>query len=162
LLREHDHLLYFGHGEINALVTSRRLFRPRRVLVDASNLATAPGRVVVAVACWSAEGLGRAVTGLAAAARVSTYVGWRDEVSWPPGWPDPIGNAVVAGISALVEGNTAALCADVMRVGFAVAHDQYRDEGRERLSSDEVRFGKMCAIYWKERMVVEGEYNATI
>lgn len=162
LLSEHKHVLYFGHGEIQALVVPRRLFRSRRVLVDESNVASIPGRVVVAVACWSGDGLARTATDPNAPQRVTSYIGWRDEVSFPPEWPDPIGEAIVDGLTTLLGGGTVEACADALKSAFDQAHDRYRSEGRKRLPPARAVFGQMCATYWKERIAVEGDRLATL
>jgi hypothetical protein len=162
LLREHQHVLYFGHGEIDALVIPRRRLRSRQVLIDASNVTGERGRIVVAVACWSGEGLAQTVTRPDLPKRIASYIGWRDEVSWPPDWPDPIGETVVDGISTLLDGGTVGACANAIRRAFDSAHDRYRGKGVTRLGSDRAAFGKMCAAYWQARMAVEGDHQATL
>jgi hypothetical protein len=162
LLREHRNVIYFGHGEIHCLVVPRTLFRKRRVLVDVASLTQAPERVVVAVACWSGEGLAQAATDAAEPNRALSYLGWRDEVSWPPEWPHPIGDAVVEGVGALLDGGTVGECSESLRVALDRSHDEYRRVGPGRMSVDGVIFGKMCAKYWRERMVVEGDRAARL
>lgn len=160
LLDGHLHLLYFGHGEADALVTRGRLLRARRVLVDEVNLATASGRIAIAVACWSGDGLARTVTNPLLAQPVTSYIGWLDEVSWPSEWPDPIGEAVVEGLAILLEGGTVGDCATEMAAAFGRAHDRYRSANR--VSAEAVKLGKWCSEYWKGRMVVEGDSAATL
>lgn len=162
LLRDHQHVLYFGHGERDALVVPRRLFRSRRALIDLANIGTAPGRIVVAVACFSGDQLARSATSSSAANRVKSYIGWLDEISWPPEWSDPIGDALVDGITTLLDGGDVGDCATAIRHAFDRAHDRYRNEGPARLPSDRVPFAKMCATYGKERIAVEGDRTATL
>ena len=161
LLREHQHVLYFGHGERDALVIPRRVFRSRRALVDAANI-TAQARIVVAIACWSGDHLAKVATSPDAADAVASYIGWLDEVSWPPEWSDPIGEAVIEGVMTLLEGGTVEACVASIRSGFDRAHDRYRSAGADRLPADRAAFGKMCATYWKERLAVEGDSRATL
>jgi hypothetical protein len=161
LLGEHQHVLYFGHGEIDALVIPRRFLRSRRVLIDGSNVA-APGRIVVAVACWSGDGLARTATSPNLPDRATSYIGWRDEISWPPEWPDPIGEAVADGVTTLLAGGSVGACAAAIRSAFDQAHELYRSEGPKRLPSGRTQFAKMCATYWKERIAVEGDHDATL
>jgi hypothetical protein len=162
LLRQHQHVLYFGHGEVDALVVPRRMFRSRRALIDGLNIASGRGRIVVAVACWSGDGLARTATSTVLPEKVTSYIGWRDEVSWPPEWSDPIGEAVVDGITRLLEGGTVDACVAAFKSAFDQAHERYRREGPERLPSDRAAFGKMCTTYWKERITVEGDREATL
>lgn len=161
-LSEHRHVLYFGHGELDALVIPKRFLRSRRALVDASNLPTAPGRIVIAVACWSGDGLGPAVTDGRSPVPVSAYIGWRDEVSWPTDWPDPIGDAVVEGVSALLDGGTVGECAAAIAAAFDEAHESYRTAASNGVPADRAALGKMCATYWKARMAVEGDLSARL
>lgn len=162
LLKDHEHVLYFGHGEEDALVVPKRLLKKRQVLVDDANVTSNPERVVIAIACWSGEKLARVSTDAASEKRITTYLGWRDEVSWPVDWPDPIGDAVVEGLTPLLEGMTVNDSADALKAAFDRAHDRYRTEGTSRMPSDQAAFGKMCAVYWRERMAVEGDGSATL
>jgi hypothetical protein len=163
LLREHRHVLYFGHGEIDALVVPPRPFRSRQALIDNSNVTGTPGRVIVAVACWSGDGLARTVTGTESSPPpAEAYVGWRDEVSWLPEWADPIGDAVVEGLTVLLDGGTVRDCALALDAAFARAHDRYRREGPKRLTSGRAAIAKMCASYWRARIAVEGEATARL
>lgn len=162
LVKQHRDVIYFGHGEVDALVVPRRLWRGRRVLIDASNLRGVPGRVVVAVACWSGEGLARAATSPGVTEPVASYIGWRDEVSWPPEWSEPIGDAVIEGVSELLNGATIDTCSEAMADAFRRAHDRYRNDGPQRLGRDRSVFGKMCATYWQQRIAVEGDRGASL
>jgi hypothetical protein len=162
LLRQHQHVLYFGHGEKDALVRPQAPFRKRSVLADAGNLRGHPDRVVVAVACWSAEGLAPRATSTIDPCAVRGYIGWFDEIGWPPEWPDPIGDAVVEGLSVLMAGGSLDDCATELRNAFVRAHDRYRNHGPGRLPNDRIIFGKMWATYWRDRLWVAGDGWATL
>lgn len=162
LLSRYQHVLYFGHGEIDSLVSRRRFFRPRQVLIDDSNLGAGQERLVVAVACWSGDGLARTVTRPEAVLPVRSYVGWRDEVSWPEEWPDPIGAAIIDGLRVLFDGGTVEECADTFTAAFKGAYRRYREEGGQRMTPERVRLAKMCAINWWVQLAVEGDRSATL
>jgi hypothetical protein len=120
------HVLYFGHGERDALVSRRRRWWPwgRQRLCDRDNLP-ALGRVVVAIACWSADILGR---GLAEGVHVQTYLGWPDRFAWPAGLPEPTWEAVTHAIELLAEGHAVDTCATELKNGLYEAHNIYRQQ----------------------------------
>jgi hypothetical protein len=162
-LSSHQHVVYFGHGERDALIVPPGLLRKKVVLAEESNLTGTADRVVVAVACWSSDDLAGRVTAAAApASPVRSYIGWLDDISWPDDWPDPIGDAVVEGLTELLRGGTTADCVAALKRAFDDAHDTYRTTGPSRMASDRVAFGKMCALYWKARLDLRGDGNATL
>jgi hypothetical protein len=161
-LARHRHLFYFGHGERDALVTLRKLFRPRRDLVDRANAIGEEERIVVAVACWSGADLAPAVTDPSLRPRVRSYIGWDNRMQWPVGWPDPIGDALVRAIAVLMEKGTVGDCQREIEVAFAEAHQRYEDEGPRRLTAAHAGIAKMCAKYWISQLVVEGDLSATL
>jgi hypothetical protein len=162
-LRLNDHLMFFGHGEVDALVAYG--FRNRRIdLVDEANIGPVRGRIVVAVACSSAEALGPAATDRGhGEPLVEAFLGWPDEVGWPPSWPGPIGEAVVRGLHVLIAGGTIDESANALRSAFALAHDQYRQAARNHgLSPFEARQGRLEATYWADRLRVLGTGTARL
>lgn len=161
-LDRHRHLFYFGHGERDALVRLPKLFRPRRDLVDRANAIGEGERIIVAVACWSGAGLAPAVTDPSLRPPVRSYIGWDNRMQWLPGWPDPIGDALVRAIAVLMENGTVGECGLEVEVAFEEAHQRYEDEGRQRLASDQMGIAKMCAKYWSSQLVVEGDRLATL
>jgi hypothetical protein len=163
LLGEHNHLLYFGHGESDALILAPRAFRPPKPLVDALNIGTQARRLVVAVACWSGEKLARsAIDPTLHSGPVEAYIGWLDEVGWPAEWSEPIDDAVVEGLSILLRGGTARDCAAGLEAAFETAHDRYRAERGKRLASQRAALGKMYATYWRARMIAVGDLDASL
>ena len=162
LLRSHRNVIYFGHGERDALLIPKKLLKKARILIDRRNLAGVPARVVVAIACWSGEELGRTTTEDGGSDAVSAYLGWLDDVSWPTDWPEPVGDAVVEGLRGLLNGSTVGEAESAVKQAFDAAHDRYRGEGPGRMPTDRVAFGKMCAIYWRERIVLHGDATATL
>jgi hypothetical protein len=162
LLDVHQHVLYFGHGEVDALVVPRKLFRSRQALIDGENLGTWRDRIVVAIACWSGGGLARTATGSDVSEPVAAYIGWCDEVSWPADWPDPIGEAVLNGIEALLAGGTVDECGAAFSQAFSRAYQRYLAEGPERLSPERARLGRMCATCWQSWLRIEGSRNTKL
>ncbi|MDX6439190.1 MAG: hypothetical protein QOF45_1773 [Gaiellaceae bacterium] len=154
--------MYFGHGDKDALIVPAGLLRKKVVLADEVNLTGTPDRIVIAVACWSSDGLGKAATDKIHSVPVQSYLGWLDEVSWPEEWPDPIGDAVVEGLSPLFNGQTVADCRRELESRLDDAHDTYRTQGQNHMAPDRVPFGKMCALYWRHRMDVQGDDRASI
>lgn len=161
-LRAQEHVLYFGHGERNALVIPGRLFRRRVVLIDALNVRSTD-RIVVAVACWAADGLGPDVTDPRNGPPIRAFVGWRDDVSIPFGYPDPIRDAILAALELLFAGQTVRDVVEEMTRHLDTAHDTYRNNGRSMgLSAEAVQFAKAEALYWKQRVAVLGDQLASI
>jgi hypothetical protein len=163
LLAEHRHLFYFGHGERDALVLGPKLFRGRTALVDVENVGTLQPRVVVAVACWSGEELARsAIRPDLTPAPIESYLGWLDEVGWPSDWSEPIDDAVVKGLSVLLDGGSVGDCVSALEAAFEEAHERYRANTNDRLPPDRAALGKMYATYWRARIAAEGNLNATL
>ena len=162
LLRRHRNVIYFGHGERETLLIPKRLLRKAKILIDRSNVRGGAERVVVAIACWSGERLGRLATDGGEPGPVRSYLGWLDDVSWPTDWSEPVGEAVVEGLRGLLNGATVGDAEAAIRQAFDGAHERYRQEGPDRMSTAQVAFGKMCAIYWRERVVLHGERDATL
>jgi len=164
-LASHQHVFYFGHGETHHLIVPGGLIRKRAVLLEEDNLRGTTDRIVVAIACWSGDGLGPAV--VTADPRkpeeVRAYVGWLDDVSWPDEWPDPIGDAVVAALDAFCAGGDVAQLVNDLKQRLSDAHDEYRQNGAARgLAPDRVYFGKACALYWSDRVVSCGTSSAAL
>jgi hypothetical protein len=159
-----QHVLYFGHGEPDGLIVPPGLLRPKVTLADGSNLPGVPDRIVIAVACWSGDKLGGNVTdNFKYSTPVECFVGWMDDISWPDEWPDPIGEAIVKGVSSLCAGQSGDTCKSDLEDAFMTAHNRYRNEGGMRgMASDRVAFGKMCALYWRDRITLHGKGAATI
>lgn len=161
LLDGSRHLLYFGHGAVDALVVPGRLLRPPERLVDRANIAGPPERIVIAVACWSGTGLAREACSLSGG-HVAAYLGWGDEMGWPPQWSEPIGHAVVEGIATLLNGATVNECAAAIRHEMDGAYETYLGEPRAQSDPDTARFGRQYAVFWKSLLVVEGNGSATV
>ena len=159
-LATHQHVFYFGHGEPEALIVPPGLLREKIVLGDRENLPGVADRIVVAVACWSCEGLATQVTNAPGSFPVVAYLGWLDDISWPDERPGPIGDAVVEGLTALFEGRTVRDCVSALRDAFDEAHDTYRTPGG--MAPDRAAFGKMCALYWKARLDLRGDWEAVL
>jgi hypothetical protein len=155
-LSANEHVIYFGHGIASALVSRRyafSIFRQREI-ADVANLPR-PGRVVIAVACWSASVLGRSLrTG--AQPGVDTYVGWLDEVCWPAERPEPIGAAYIESLALLADGQPVRHFIQAFQQAMKDAHDLYADQLRWN------PYAKMQALYLKERIYAEGDLDRTI
>src|ERR1700733_3256597 len=133
-LPSHRHVFYFGHGDIDHLIVPGGLFRRQVVLLDEDNLRGITYRIVVAVACWSGDGLGRAVV-IADPAKpkeVWAYVGWLDDISWLDEWPDPIGAALMTALDAFCSGGNVAQLVSDLKQRFSDAHNEIRTNGRAR------------------------------
>ncbi|MEA3077006.1 MAG: hypothetical protein QOF60_1914 [Actinomycetota bacterium] len=144
------HVIWFGHGLRDALVARRGRFRRQReALCDQGNLPK-EGRIVVAVACSSGDGLGAALAETTRAVRA--YVGWLDEMSFSRSGPDHIGNAIIDGVRALASGASVYQAVEIMRDGLERAHSEYRAAGNH--------LAQMQASYWKSRLFVGGDGNA--
>jgi hypothetical protein len=160
LLECHEHMVYFGHGEPDSLVMPSGFMRRKQVLVDDRNAIGAGGRILVAVACWSGKELGPTVTKRTRTPRVLGYIGWDNRMEWPPGWPDPIRDALVGSLAVLFEGWTVGECEAAIDLAFERAHDRYESEGLRHLAPVQVQFGKLCTVYWRSRLVVRGDRTA--
>jgi hypothetical protein len=145
-LLQYQHLMYFGHGKRDALVARHGFRRKLERICDEANIAQA-GRVVIAVACWSGDQLGRQLTGCSG--RVGAYLGWIDDVSIPRD-DGPLREAVTSGLKALATGATVWECAIVMRSGFEKAHEFYHQHDDNHLT-------KMQVSYWAQRMFIGGD-----
>jgi hypothetical protein len=86
-------VFFFGHGTPDDL-------RGESTLIDAGNVKLAHGSTVVAIACWSALGLGNQAVDRGVAA----YLGFTDELWWALGHEDRYGLAASAGVRALFKG----------------------------------------------------------
>jgi hypothetical protein len=93
---------------------------------------------------------------------VRSYIGWLDDISWPDEWPNPIGDAVIEGLATLFNGQTVDDCQSELESQFENAHATYRTQGPSRMADDRVLFAKMCALYWRQRVDVRGDGQATI
>jgi hypothetical protein len=162
LLGEYRHIIYFGHGEVDRLVARRRPWQRRKTVIDERDLGPDSDRVMVAVACWSGEELGPAVAGANAVDPIACFLGWRDEVSWPAEWPDPIGTAVIDGLRVLLDGGSVEDCERVLVLAFKDAYRRYREEGTKKMATERVRIAKWCATAWWTQIAVEGSRSATL
>jgi hypothetical protein len=96
-MRSTDATLYFGHGTATALGVP--------TLVDSANVSKAANKLLLAFACKAGITLG----GDAISQQVTAFLGFADLVSVPsppPGYSDPIGAAVNAALTLLVQGKT--------------------------------------------------------
>jgi hypothetical protein len=154
LLAHGGHVLYFGHGERDALVSRRLRWLPwgTQRLCDDKNLP-AEGRVVIAIACWSADTLGRNLT---EGNGVEAYLGWPDRFAWPSGSPEPTWEAVTNAIEILAQGGTVESCGNELRAGLHKAHDHYR----EHLAWQPL--AAMEAFYLAGRLFIGGNTEAQL
>lgn len=155
----HEHMLYFGHGTVDALVATPKMFRTQIDLVDAANTC---GGVTVAVACLSADSLGPTTTSRPSTA--DAFLGWRNKMSWPPKAPEPIGDAIYDGLEVLMTGGTIGDTQTELQLQFDVAHERYGNDGPAifGLTSGEVQLAQMQATYWKDRMRLSGNSSARL
>jgi hypothetical protein len=116
-----DHLLWFGHGREDALVSGTA------AIVDASNVGALLGGVVVAMACKAAISLGpQAVT----TAGVDSFLGFDDEIGWPVMAASPTRDAFVQGLHCLfTQGHDVSSAAHQLRKYFHVARQSYESQG---------------------------------
>lgn len=161
-MAQHNHLFYFGHGVSDALVCTGFLSGRRR-LIDLNNIGPDKDRVVVAVACWSADSLGPSATDLANGPVVRAYLGWPDEIAIPPSWPEPIYDAVRIGVGHLIAGYTIGAAGHELSTALRAAHDRYRSDGAYvGMRMREIQFAKRETIYWSDRLTVLGDEQATL
>jgi hypothetical protein len=162
LLSEHRHVFYFGHGERHALVTPRRLFRQRRVLM------TPPMSRPHLAASLSRSRVGPAAASLG---QPPARVYWIGSRATSGGATRSAGRRNGRIQSArrwwtasrlCSRGENVGACADAMRSAFGQAHDRYRSEGSTRMPSDRTWIGKACARYWQTQIAVEGDHEATL
>jgi hypothetical protein len=93
LKQQSDIVFYFGHGDENAWITSRK------VTIDSRKIKAARGKAVVSIACKTGRNLGpNAVT-----AGVTCWLGFSIKVPvvGPNNGRDPFGEAIVKGLSCL-------------------------------------------------------------
>jgi hypothetical protein len=121
-----SHVLYFGHGERDALVSRRYRWWPwsSQQLCDEHNLPS-PGRIVIAIACWSADTLGPK---LVEENMIEAYVGWPDRFSWPESCPEPVWDAVTSACAVLAQGGTLDNFVSELQRGLYTAHNYLREE----------------------------------
>jgi hypothetical protein len=103
-----DLTVYLGHGLSDCLISDERL-------IDDKNIAKARGSFIVAVACQSAENLGR----LAVERGVVAYLGFSDDLCWPDSFSDEFGRAATSGVNVLLRGGTLEQAAGKMKTEFA-------------------------------------------
>ena len=160
-LANHDHLLYFGHGSMDALIVVPSAFRGQVDLVDASNIGMCGG-VVVAVACLAARKLGSGSAlippGSGGVPAVQAFLGWLNRMSYPPSAPEPLRDAVLRGLDVLLHGGTVKDTRDELVRAFEDAHDIYERDGKSvfGLTSGQVETALMQATYWKDRLRLYG------
>ena len=146
-----DVFLFFGHG------TKGRLQGSGTDLVDALNVGSLSGTVVVAIACWSAVKLGPD----AISAGAKAYLGFDDLVAFLPSDPDDeFGDSFTAGIRSMLTGADAASALGDMRKRLDLAFDFYR-KGAGAGRTDSV-IGWLCANWDKSRLTLLGNGAATL
>jgi hypothetical protein len=150
----HEHVAFFGHGTTDALIARRGLFRRWVELLDVENLAR-DGRVVIAVACFSARELGCSLTD-GPSPLVTAYIGWRDAISCPPTQPEPIWRAVVEGFRVLASGRPLEEAVATMEEGFSAATAAYEDQMPDNV------LARMQSAFWRSQMSPSGDLSATI
>jgi hypothetical protein len=148
----HRHLFFFGHGIKPALVAGGV------ALVDDANIIWLPtDAVVVAVACYSLEGLGRSAT---ASGTVAGYLGWSDQLPIPQLNPGPMITALCDGLVPLLQGADLEATKNELQARFVDAHEEY-----QRWSPPEglaLLFAKMAASYASFCVGIEGRVNSTL
>lgn len=110
------HLFYFGEG------SDDRLGNP--ALVDLNNIAR-ESRIVIAIACLSAGGLGQASLG-----QIEAYLGFSAPLFFLAKFAEPMVEALYRGVSGLLRGMSVGESADSLRhallVGAGVYEHWYR------------------------------------
>jgi Peptidase family C25 len=101
-------VFYLGHGTETSLVG-------RENLMDARNIRLAAGKLVVAIACSSAEHLGD----WAYKAGATGYLGFARELLSVQPYNDRFGRAAIAGISAVLTKRSLGNAAEEMKFQFA-------------------------------------------
>jgi hypothetical protein len=157
-----DDVLFLGHGAADRLHVPPRLLKREEILLDLSNIGNA-GRVVIAVACHSSTKLGPAACS-STRPLVVAYLGWLEEVGFPSSYPAPILEALKQGLLSYFNGSTIGQVAESLGTEFDSAHNDYRDNGIGvyGMRTDDKRWGQLEAIYWKDRLRVNGDLEVTV
>jgi len=152
-------LVWFGHGRSDALTSMSE------AMVDAENVAGLAGRAIVAVACEAASGLGPEALRLG----VQGFLGFRRILVWPIAEPDPIGEALVLGLSCLFDSGHHLGCARDKLAAFLdqAVEAHYRQaqgggfSGLDGSPSDAM-LAYMGALNNRDGLIVVGDELATL
>ena len=102
-------LLFFGHGDVTALLGSMR-----EPVIDESNLARAAGKTLVSIACEA----GREVGPAAIQAGVRAHLGWNVLLLWLGSDAAAYGEAIVEPLASLGVGASISEVGDALREGL--------------------------------------------
>jgi hypothetical protein len=116
-------LVWLGHGRPDALLVAGL------PVIDSQNVGALAGKVIVAVACEAASVLGPTATGQG----VRGFLGFRRVLNLPSADPQPVGTALVEGLSCLfAEGHALDCAAARLKSRFDVGADRYYWEAQQR------------------------------
>jgi len=141
-----DLICYFGHGDEDSWLTNSA------ITVDKSNVSAAAGKAVVSVACKTGKGLGPdAIT-----AGVEAWLGFTCKVAviTPHKGVDPIGDAIVDGLSVLATAKTMQEAHDEIRSQMDQLVTEY-DTGKYALHPA-ANIGYFAALALRDHVVVHG------
>lgn len=151
LIRAADLVCYFGHGDESRWLTHSK------GTIDGSSVHSARAKAVVSVACKTACKLGPdAIT-----AGVSAWLGFTIMVAAisPHKNVDPIGDAVVDGLSVLAIGQTMQEARDEIARLLAQVKRDYDTKGKYH-THPEAALGYYAAMAMSDHVVVHGNVNS--
>lgn len=144
-------ILFLGHGR------KSRLQGATTDLIDTANVVKAKGRIIVAIACWSAHTLGP----YAIANGIEAYLGFDDMLGCLKGDPDnQFGPACISGIELMLNGKDIGDALATMLKKFDDVFDYYRN-GAGKASSDAV-LGWLLADWNKKHCKLLGLNGARL
>ena len=150
-----DHVLWFGHGQDDALVSSGS------AVVDDANVRDLGGGVVVAIACYSAVTLaGQAV----AHPSVAAFLGFNDEFGFPANAPIPMAEAVITGLDRFVRsGSDIGSAHSDLVAELDAARIEYKTNGAAwGLTTSESRLAWLFAKSNRASLRLAGDSTATL
>ncbi|MFI7408580.1 hypothetical protein ACIBU0_07940 [Streptomyces sp. NPDC049627] len=119
---ENEAFFFFGHG-------SWRSLDGKDPLLDQQNIGLLSGKPVVAIACRSAQTLGKEA--VEPPLGVRSYLGFSDDLAWLPERSSLFGNAVVSGLEPLLKGQTSGAARDQLKSKLeGLVHRYKYDEPR--------------------------------
>ena len=151
----HRHLFWFGHGQPDSL----RAFGV--AVVDSRNLSKLNQGIVVAIACYSAIGLGHNAH---PSASCRAYLGFDDEFTIPTKGTLPMQLALVRGLECLFRaGHDIGCASSQLRAQFHQLREDYKQNGAlYGLTKGEARLAWMCAKNNQFSLQLIGDSSATL
>jgi hypothetical protein len=110
-------LFFFGHGSADAL------FGAQGPLLDEQNVNLTSSRIVIAIACDAARGLGTAAVLEGAAG----FLGFNDRLAWPMRFAEDFGRAALSSVEEIMRGATLGEAADAMRRNFGSLESAFKE-----------------------------------